>query len=162
MAEEVAVSTPTADVFVRENLFPDAISSSQDRLALAARTEDGFVAWGNTNTQVCVCVCLYVFVSGCLCACVCKTERDHFSSGVRTPDGAGGILRAAKGTRRGSSHSTTNDLHATKTKKTTRRCPLCRASCSPPLTDGCRRTLSFPPCPLFPLPWPARASGRND
>eukprot|EP00903_Cladosiphon_okamuranus_P007176 g6968.t1 len=51
VAQKVGISTPTVDVFVRENLFPDAISSSQERLALAARTEDGLVAWGNTNTQ---------------------------------------------------------------------------------------------------------------
>lgn len=54
VSDRVGLSTPTVDVFVRENLFPDAISSSQERLAVAARTEDGLVAWGNTNTQVCV------------------------------------------------------------------------------------------------------------
>ncbi|CAN0499500.1 unnamed protein product [Ectocarpus sp. 8 AP-2014] len=50
--DNVRISTPTVDVFVRENLFPDAISSSQERLAAAARDEEGLVAWGNTNTQV--------------------------------------------------------------------------------------------------------------
>lgn len=67
VTENVGVSTPTVDVFVRENLFPDAISASQERLALAARTEDGLVAWGNTNTQVCVPMCT--------CVCVCAHER---------------------------------------------------------------------------------------
>lgn len=52
MSDNVRISTPTVDVFVRENLFPDAISSSQERLAAAARDEEGLVAWGNTNTQV--------------------------------------------------------------------------------------------------------------
>lgn len=52
VSDQVELSTPTVDVFVRENLFPDAISSSQERLAAAARTSEGLVAWGNTNTQV--------------------------------------------------------------------------------------------------------------
>ncbi|CBN76487.1 conserved unknown protein [Ectocarpus siliculosus] len=51
VSDNVRISTPTVDVFVRENLFPDAISSSQERLAAAATDEDGLVAWGNTNTQ---------------------------------------------------------------------------------------------------------------
>ncbi|CAM9814166.1 unnamed protein product [Ectocarpus fasciculatus] len=51
VSDSVRITTPTVDVFVRENLFPDAISSSQERLAAAARDEDGLVAWGNTNTQ---------------------------------------------------------------------------------------------------------------
>lgn len=51
-SDNVGVSTPTVDVFVRENLFPTAISASQERLAVAASSENGLVAWGNTNTQV--------------------------------------------------------------------------------------------------------------
>lgn len=53
VADEVRISTETADVFVRESLFPVAVSSSQRRLKAAARDEQGIVAWGNTNTQVC-------------------------------------------------------------------------------------------------------------
>lgn len=52
VSEEVRFSTQTVDVFVRENLFPKAISSSQGRLEFAARNKPGIVAWGNTNTQV--------------------------------------------------------------------------------------------------------------
>lgn len=52
VSEEARVSTPTLDVFVRENLFPVAISSAKRRLEVAAREERGMVAWGNTNTQV--------------------------------------------------------------------------------------------------------------
>ncbi|CAM9754506.1 unnamed protein product, partial [Laminaria digitata] len=51
VSEEARVSTPTLDVFVRENLFPVAISSAKRRLEVAAREERGMVAWGNTNTQ---------------------------------------------------------------------------------------------------------------
>ncbi|CAN0037806.1 unnamed protein product, partial [Ectocarpus sp. 13 AM-2016] len=51
VSDNVRISTPTVDIFVRENLFPDAISCSQERLAAAARDEEGLVAWGNTNTQ---------------------------------------------------------------------------------------------------------------
>lgn len=51
VSDNARITTPTVDVFVRENLFPDAISSSQERLAAAA-DEEGLVAWGNTNTQV--------------------------------------------------------------------------------------------------------------
>lgn len=52
VSHEARVSTPTVDVFVRENLFPAAISSAKRRLEVAAREERGMVAWGNTNTQV--------------------------------------------------------------------------------------------------------------
>lgn len=52
VSDGARVSTPTVDVFVRENLFPVAISSAKRRLEVAAREERGMVAWGNTNTQV--------------------------------------------------------------------------------------------------------------
>lgn len=52
VSDEARVSTPTVDVFVKENLFPGAISSAKRRLEVAAREERGIVAWGNTNTQV--------------------------------------------------------------------------------------------------------------
>ena len=52
VSDEARVSTPSVDVFVRENLFPVAISSAKRRLEVAAREERGMVAWGNTNTQV--------------------------------------------------------------------------------------------------------------
>ncbi|CAM9524964.1 unnamed protein product, partial [Scytosiphon promiscuus] len=51
VSENVRVSTPTVDIFIREGLFPAAISSSQEQLAAAARDSEGMVAWGNTNTQ---------------------------------------------------------------------------------------------------------------
>ncbi|CAN0081119.1 unnamed protein product, partial [Hapterophycus canaliculatus] len=51
VSENVKVCTPTVDVFIREGLFPSAISSSQEKLAAAARGSEGMVAWGNTNTQ---------------------------------------------------------------------------------------------------------------
>lgn len=52
VSENVRISTPTVDVFIREGLFPTAITSSQEKLAAAARDCEGMVAWGNTNTQV--------------------------------------------------------------------------------------------------------------
>lgn len=52
VSDGARVSTSTVDVFVRENLFPVAISSAKRRLEVAAREERGMVAWGNTNTQV--------------------------------------------------------------------------------------------------------------
>lgn len=52
VSDNVGVSTPTVDVFVRENLFPTAVSASRERLAVAASSKNGLVAWGNTNTQV--------------------------------------------------------------------------------------------------------------
>lgn len=52
VSEGIRVSTPTVDVFIVENLFLQAISASQERLATAAKNEKGMVAWGNTNIQV--------------------------------------------------------------------------------------------------------------
>lgn len=52
VSDEARVSTPTVDVFVRESLFPLAVSSAKRSLEVAAREERGMVAWGNTNTQV--------------------------------------------------------------------------------------------------------------
>lgn len=52
VSANLGVSTPNVDVFIRETLFPEAIPVSARRLALAAREEEGIVAWGNTNTQV--------------------------------------------------------------------------------------------------------------
>ncbi|CAM9807672.1 unnamed protein product [Pylaiella littoralis] len=51
VSDNVGVSTSTVDVFVRENLFPTAVSASRERLAVAASSKNGLVAWGNTNTQ---------------------------------------------------------------------------------------------------------------
>lgn len=52
VSASLGVSTPNVDVFIRETLFPEAISVSARKLAIAAREEEGMVAWGNTNTQV--------------------------------------------------------------------------------------------------------------
>ena len=44
VSDEARVSTPTVDVFVRENLFPVAISSAKRSLEVAVREERGMVA----------------------------------------------------------------------------------------------------------------------
>ncbi|CAM9881012.1 unnamed protein product [Discosporangium mesarthrocarpum] len=44
-------TTPTADVFVREAVWPRAVAESKQRLRGALREHMGVVAWGNTNTK---------------------------------------------------------------------------------------------------------------